>query len=81
VTIHIREGSDRILGATVVARHAGEIINHISLAIISGMRLDALALVGHPYPTQAAAIRIAAEMCARRRRPPLLKRWLSWRRH
>ena len=41
VKIHVREGSDRILGATVVASHAGEMINAVSLAIRSGMGLHA----------------------------------------
>ncbi|TGT78940.1 FAD-containing oxidoreductase, partial [Mesorhizobium sp. M8A.F.Ca.ET.161.01.1.1] len=43
VKIHVREGSDTILGATVVASHAGEMINAVSLAIKSGMGLQALA--------------------------------------
>src|SRR5208283_2574600 len=39
VKIHVREGTDRILGATVVAQHAGEMINGLSLAINSGIGL------------------------------------------
>jgi pyruvate/2-oxoglutarate dehydrogenase complex dihydrolipoamide dehydrogenase (E3) component len=39
VKIHVREGSDEILGATVVARHAGEMINGISLAMVAGIGL------------------------------------------
>jgi pyruvate/2-oxoglutarate dehydrogenase complex dihydrolipoamide dehydrogenase (E3) component len=61
VKIHVREGSDRILGATVVSRHAGEMINDISLAIQSGIGLAALGRVIRPYPTQAAAIQMAAD--------------------
>jgi pyruvate/2-oxoglutarate dehydrogenase complex dihydrolipoamide dehydrogenase (E3) component len=61
VKIHVREGTDRILGATVVARHAGEMINDLTLAIDSGLGLRALARVIHPYPTQAAAVQMAAE--------------------
>ncbi len=60
VKIHIREGTDRILGATVVARHAGEMISDISLAMAAGTGLRVLARVDHPYPTQAAAIKMAA---------------------
>ena len=37
VKIHVREGTDKILGATVVARHAGEMINGISLAMVAGI--------------------------------------------
>jgi pyruvate/2-oxoglutarate dehydrogenase complex dihydrolipoamide dehydrogenase (E3) component len=61
VKIHVREGSDKILGATVVARHAGEMINDLTLAIDAGLGLSAMAHVVHPYPTQAAAVRMAAE--------------------
>ena len=81
VKIHVQEGTDRILGATVVARHAGEMINGISLAITSGMGLCALARVIHTYPTQAAAIKMAAEAYSRARSTPALKsltrRWLA----
>ena len=45
VKIHVREGSDKILGATIVARHAGEMINSISLAMVAGIGLRALAQV------------------------------------
>jgi pyruvate/2-oxoglutarate dehydrogenase complex dihydrolipoamide dehydrogenase (E3) component len=82
VKIHVREGSGKILGATVVARHAGEMINDISLAIGSGLGLDTLARVIHPYPTQAAAIKMAADSylrtCLTPTRKWLLNRWLAW---
>ncbi|HTB10627.1 MAG TPA: mercuric reductase [Bryobacteraceae bacterium] len=59
VKIHIKEGTDRILGATVVARHAGELIGVISMAISAGVGLRKLGHVSYPYPTQAAAIKMA----------------------
>jgi pyruvate/2-oxoglutarate dehydrogenase complex dihydrolipoamide dehydrogenase (E3) component len=61
VKIHVREGSDRILGATLVSRHAGEIISDISLAIQTGIGLGKLGQVVRPYPTQSAVIRMAAD--------------------
>ncbi len=64
VKIHVREGSDRILGATIVGRHAGELINHISLAMVAGLGLRRLACVIHAYPTQGEAVRQAAQACA-----------------
>lgn len=82
VKIHVREGTDRILGATVVARHAGEMINGLSLAISSGIGLRAVARVIHTHPTQAAAIKMAADAYNRTRLTPTLKslatRWLAW---
>jgi pyruvate/2-oxoglutarate dehydrogenase complex dihydrolipoamide dehydrogenase (E3) component len=59
VKIHIKEGTDRILGATVVARHAGELIGTISQAMSAGAGLKKLSNVSYPYPTQAAAIKMA----------------------
>ena len=76
VKIHVREGTDTILGATVVARHAGEMINGISLAMVAGIGLRTVARVIHTYPTQAEAIRMAADACVRTRRPPFLRRLL-----
>lgn len=82
VKIHVREGTDRILGATVVASHAGEMINGLSLAITSRIGLHALARVIHTYPTQAEAIKMAADAYGRTRLTPTLKslstRWLAW---
>ena len=81
VKLHVHQGSDRILGATVVSRHAGEMINGISLAITAGIGLKAFAKVIHAYPTQAEAIRMAADAFGRTRVAPLVRsmarRWLS----
>lgn len=82
--IHVREGSDAILGATIVARHAGEMINEISLAMVAGIGLATISQVIHCYPTQAEAIRKAADAYVRTRLTPFLKkvatRWLAWSR-
>jgi pyruvate/2-oxoglutarate dehydrogenase complex dihydrolipoamide dehydrogenase (E3) component len=61
VKIHVKERTDRILGATIVARHAGEMINEITLAMVARIGLRTLARVIHAYPTQADAIRKAAD--------------------
>ena len=57
VKVHVKRGTDKILGATIVARHAGEMINEISLAMVGGLGLKTIANVIHPYPTQAEAIK------------------------
>ena len=72
--IHVRDGSDRILGATVVARHAGEMINGVSLAMVAGIGLRTLANVIHAYPTQAEALKRAADAYTRTRLTPLIGR-------
>jgi pyruvate/2-oxoglutarate dehydrogenase complex dihydrolipoamide dehydrogenase (E3) component len=61
VKILHRRGSDQILGATIVARHAGEMISEITLAIVAKQGLSKLSSVIHPYPTQAEAIKKAAD--------------------
>ena len=82
VKLHVREGTDRILGATVVASHAGEMISELSLAMSAGLGLRALVRVNQPYPTQSQAIKMAADAYERTRltraRKWLLKQWLSW---
>jgi pyruvate/2-oxoglutarate dehydrogenase complex dihydrolipoamide dehydrogenase (E3) component len=78
VKISVKAGTDKILGATVVARHAGEMINDISLAITRGIGLSALASVTHPYPTQAQAIKMAAD-AHKRARVPLFRKWMGKR--
>jgi pyruvate/2-oxoglutarate dehydrogenase complex dihydrolipoamide dehydrogenase (E3) component len=83
VKIHVKERTDRILGATVVARHAGEMINEITLAMVAGIGLRTLGRVIHAYPTQAEAIRKAADAYNRTRMTPRiqlrLRNWLSGR--
>ena len=83
VKIHIRDGTDTILGATIVARHAGEMINEITLAMVAGIGLRTLAEVIHAYPTQAEAIREAAKAYVRSRVTTRLRarlqRWLARR--
>lgn len=61
VKIHVGEGTDRILGATIVATRASEMINEISVAMTAGIGLRELARVLHTYPSQCEAIRMAAE--------------------
>jgi pyruvate/2-oxoglutarate dehydrogenase complex dihydrolipoamide dehydrogenase (E3) component len=60
VKLHVREGTAELLGATVVASHAGDLINEISLAMSAGLDLHALSRAHQPYPTQSQAIKMAA---------------------
>ncbi|HEY5996793.1 MAG TPA: mercuric reductase [Candidatus Deferrimicrobiaceae bacterium] len=82
--VHLRKGTDRILGATLVARHAGEMINELTLAMSGGLGLSSIGKTIHPYPTQAEAIKRLADAYDRTRLTPfvkrLLARWLEWQR-
>ena len=57
----LAKGNDRILGATLVAAHAGDMITEMTLAMTASVGLGTLANVIHPYPTQAEAIHKAAD--------------------
>ncbi len=73
VKVHVRKGSDKILGATIVARHAGEMISEIGLAMVGEVGMRAISKVIHPYPTQAEAIKHAADAYNRTRLTPFLR--------
>jgi pyruvate/2-oxoglutarate dehydrogenase complex dihydrolipoamide dehydrogenase (E3) component len=74
VRIHVKKGSDSILGATIVARHAGEMISEITVAMEGKLGLNALSGVIHPYPTQAEAVRKAADSYRRTKLTPGIRR-------
>jgi pyruvate/2-oxoglutarate dehydrogenase complex dihydrolipoamide dehydrogenase (E3) component len=84
VKIHVRGNTDRIVGATVVAAHAGDIVAELSLAMTAGIGLKQIARTIHPYPTQAEAVKKAADAYSRARLTPrvqaLFRRWLAWTR-
>jgi pyruvate/2-oxoglutarate dehydrogenase complex dihydrolipoamide dehydrogenase (E3) component len=84
VKVYVRKGTDRIVGATVVASHAGEMISELTLAIAAQAGLGTIAEVIHPYPTQAEAIKKIADAYNRTRLTPFVKRmferWFAWTR-
>ena len=84
VKVLVKKGSDRILGATIVARHAGEMISEITLAMVAGVGLKTLSGVIHPYPTQAEAVKQIGDLYSRTRLTPFVKKllstWLTWTR-
>jgi len=84
VKVLTKRGGDQIVGATIVARHAGEMISELTLAMVGKIGLGKLAGVIHPYPTQADAIRQAGDAYNRTRLTPTVKRLfnalLAWRR-
>ncbi|MCH7885521.1 MAG: mercuric reductase [Planctomycetes bacterium] len=82
--VHLKKGTDKILGATLVARHAGEMISEITLAMVGGVGLSTVARAIHPYPVQADVIRKAGDAYNRTRLTPRVRRLfetlLRWRR-
>ncbi|MCP4007452.1 MAG: mercuric reductase [bacterium] len=70
VKIHVKKGSDKIVGATIVNPHAGEMISEVTTAIVADVGLAKLAEVIHPYPTQAEAIKTTTGAYMRTRLTP-----------
>ena len=75
--IHVDARSGRLLGATAVARHAGEMIGEPTLAIGRGLTAADLSTTIHPYPTQAEVWRKLGDAWQRTRLTPRAKRILS----
>ena len=84
IKVHVRRGSDEIVGATVVAAHAGDLITQFTMAIQHKIGLGAFTNIIYPYPTQGEAIKRAAGAYTRTRLTPTVKRfferWMSWQR-
>ncbi len=84
VKVHTRKGRDEILGATIVAENAGDMIAEVTMAITHKIGLGKLGNVIHPYPTQAEAVRRVGDAYARTRLTPVARsffnKWLSWTR-
>ncbi len=78
VKVHVRKGSDQIVGATIVAKHAGEMINEFTLAMEGKIGMKTLANVIHPYPTQSEAVRKVANAYTRTRLTPTLQKLFKW---
>ncbi len=78
VKVMVKKGSDKILGATIVSSHAGEMISTITTAMVGGMGLAALANVIHPYPTQSSAIKRVAGLYKKSTLTPRIAKILRW---
>jgi len=74
VKVHVAKGGDRILGATVVGSHAGELVTPLTLAIATGAGLGAFGNLIYPYPTLAEGLKATAGAYTRTRLTPLARR-------
>jgi pyruvate/2-oxoglutarate dehydrogenase complex dihydrolipoamide dehydrogenase (E3) component len=74
--VHVEKGSKegKILGATLVAEHAGDMIGELCLAVTHGIGLKQIASVIHPYPTQGEAVKKAADQWRRGALTPTVKK-------
>ena len=84
VRVLVKRNTDEIVGATIVAADAGNLISEITLAMEAGVGLSAIGATIHPYPTQADALRKTAHQMRKvrfsERQKSLLRRFFAWRR-
>jgi pyruvate/2-oxoglutarate dehydrogenase complex dihydrolipoamide dehydrogenase (E3) component len=68
----------RVLGATMVSRHAGESIGQLTMAVRKGLTMADLSATIQPYPVQADAIRKAGDAWSKTRLTPAVKTLLRF---
>jgi pyruvate/2-oxoglutarate dehydrogenase complex dihydrolipoamide dehydrogenase (E3) component len=76
--IHVDRRNGRVLGGTLVAEHAGEMIGELAVVVTNRLKIGALGKTIHPYPTQGEVFRKAADAWNRRRLSPGLKKLFGW---
>ena len=72
--VHLKKGSDRILGATLVSAHAGDMIGEITLAMTAGIGLGKLGSTIHPYPTRSDIFARAATAWRKQKLTPTVEK-------
>lgn len=75
VRVHHERG--RLLGCTIVAAHAGEMIGEAVHALTHRGTLSDLSSTIHPYPTHSEALRMAGDAYRRSLLTPRVRRWLE----
>lgn len=75
--VRVHHDRGRLLGCTIVAAHAGEMIGEAAYVVTHRGSLGDLAGTIHPYPTQAEALKKAGDAYRRGTLTPSLKRWLE----
>jgi pyruvate/2-oxoglutarate dehydrogenase complex dihydrolipoamide dehydrogenase (E3) component/uncharacterized membrane protein YdjX (TVP38/TMEM64 family) len=82
--VHYDKKTGKILGGTIVARHAGEMLGELTLAITAKQSAAVLSSTIHSYPTQAEMLRKIGDAYMRTKLTPTVKKifekWLAWRR-
>ena len=78
VKVHTKKGTDTIVGATIVAENAGDMISEITVAMANGLGLSKIGATIHPYPTQAEAIRKLGDQFNKTKLTPFSKKMLNF---
>lgn len=77
VRVHLKKGTDRILGAAIVAAHAGDLLTYFTLLMGKGQGLSALASPIYPCPTQSEILKRLANQYLQTKLTPIVKQWLG----
>ena len=72
------KGCDKLLGATIVAPHAGDLLHEFVLAMKAGIGLGTIASTIHAYPTFAELARKAGDKYNKTRLTPQAKKVFAW---
>ncbi len=82
--LHIQKGTDKVLGATIVAAHAGDLISEFTVLMKAGAGAKVMAGTIHPYPTQAEANKKVVNLWRKahftERQKNILRKWFAWTR-
>ncbi len=78
VKVHTKKGTDQIVGATIVAENAGDLISEITVAMAHKLGLAKIGGTIHPYPTQAEAIRKLGDQFNKTKLTPFSLKLLGW---
>jgi pyruvate/2-oxoglutarate dehydrogenase complex dihydrolipoamide dehydrogenase (E3) component/uncharacterized membrane protein YdjX (TVP38/TMEM64 family) len=70
-------GKDKVLGATIVGAHAGELLAEYVLAMKHGIGMNKILGTIHSYPTMAEANKFAAGNWKRANKPEGLLKWVE----
>ncbi|HVS14703.1 MAG TPA: mercuric reductase [Thermoanaerobaculia bacterium] len=70
----LEQGKDRVLGATLVAEHAGDMLPALCLAVTYGLGLGQIVGTIFPYPTQGEVLKKAAAQWRRKKLTPFAQK-------
>jgi pyruvate/2-oxoglutarate dehydrogenase complex dihydrolipoamide dehydrogenase (E3) component/uncharacterized membrane protein YdjX (TVP38/TMEM64 family) len=77
VKLLVKPGKDKILGATIVAANAGELLPEFVLAMKHGLGLGKILGTIHAYPTMSEANKYAAGEWKKAHKPERLLAWIE----
>ena len=76
IKIHLKEGTDQILGCTIVGGPAGDMIAQVTQAMFNKIGLAAMGAPVHAYPTYAESFRHLADQYNKKKLTPGTKTFL-----